>query len=92
MDRLQSLGLGPAARANRWPVTSLHTLQGIRLMAHWNLRQDNTLLWGLSCTGEIRSSGLAACLAHKWDEHTLAILAFGQTINPGVRHATGTQE
>lgn len=58
------------------PVTSLHTLEGTRFMAHWSLSQDSTVRWGLFHTGEISSRGLAACLAHRWNEDTLAILTF----------------
>lgn len=51
-------------------------------MAHWSVSQDSTLLWGLSCTGEIGSPGLAACLPTKWDEYTLAVLVFHAAYKP----------
>lgn len=65
------------------PATSLHTLEGTRLMAPWSLSQDCTVLWGLFHTGEIGSLGLAACLAHScMNTHFIAILAFRVDYKP----------
>lgn len=82
LQKCRRAGRGSLAKPWPWPscqgetggqpVTSLHTLEGTRLKAHWSLSQDSMLLWG----------SLAACLAHKWHEDTLAVLGFRADYKP----------